>query len=100
MADALMGPGGTNNREWDGIWNARVRQSEIGWAIEIDIPFRTLAFDPNAPAWGINFQRTVRRKNEELVWTGLPAQPGSAPHVERRPARSACRTSRRATGSR
>ena len=70
MADALMGPGGTNNREWDGIWNARVRRSEIGWTIEIDIPFRTLAFDPNAPAWGVNFQRTVRRKNEETVWTG------------------------------
>ncbi|TPW09556.1 MAG: putative membrane associated hydrolase, partial [Acidimicrobiaceae bacterium] len=33
MADALMGPGGSNNREWDGIWNARVRQSEIGWVI-------------------------------------------------------------------
>ena len=70
MADALMGPGGSNNREWDGIWNARVRQSEVGWVLEIDIPFRTLAFDPNAPAWGINFQRTVRRKNEELMWTG------------------------------
>lgn len=70
MADALMGPGGTNAREWDGIWNARVRQSEIGWVVEIDIPFLTLAFDPNAPAWGINFQRTVRRKNEELLWTG------------------------------
>ena len=70
MADALMGPGGSNNREWDGIWNARVRQSEIGWTIEIDIPFRSIAFDPNAPAWGINFQRTVRRKQEELLWTG------------------------------
>jgi hypothetical protein len=70
MADALMGPGGSNNREWDGIWNARVRRSEIGWTIEIDFPFRSLAFDPNAPAWGINFQRTVRRKNEESVWTG------------------------------
>ena len=70
MADALKGPTGTNNREWDGIWNARARQSEIGWVLEIDIPFRTLAFDPNAPAWGINFQRTVRRKNEELLWTG------------------------------
>ena len=70
MADSLMGPGGTNNREWDGIWNARVRRSDIGWVIEIDIPFRTLAFDPNAPAWGINFQRTVRRKNEETIWTG------------------------------
>jgi hypothetical protein len=70
MADALMGPGGTTNREWDGVWNARVRRSEIGWVIEIDIPFRSVAFDPNAPAWGINFQRTVRRKNEESVWTG------------------------------
>lgn len=70
MADALMGPGGGNNREWDGIWNARVKRSEIGWVIEIDFPFRSLAFDPNAPAWGINFQRTVRRKNEESVWTG------------------------------
>jgi hypothetical protein len=70
MADALMGPGGSNNREWDGIWNARVRQSEIGWTIEIDIPFRSIAFDPNAPAWGINFQRTIRRKQEELLWTG------------------------------
>ncbi len=70
MADALMGPGGSNAREWDGIWNARVLQSAIGWVVEIDIPFRTLAFDPNAPAWGINFQRTVRRKNEELLWTG------------------------------
>ena len=65
MADSLMGPGGSNNREWDGIWNARVRRSEIGWTIEIDLPFRSLAFDPNAPAWGVNFQRTVRRKNEE-----------------------------------
>jgi hypothetical protein len=70
MADSLMGPGGAQNREWDGVWNARVHRSEIGWTIEIDLPFRSFAFDPNAPAWGVNFQRTVRRKNEESVWTG------------------------------
>jgi hypothetical protein len=70
MADALKGPSGSNAREWDGIWNAKARQSEIGWVLEIDLPFRSLAFDPNAPAWGINFQRTVRRKQEELLWTG------------------------------
>lgn len=69
MADAVMGPGGSNNRSWDGIWDARVVQSEIGWVIEIVIPFRTLNFDPDAPAWGINFQRTVRRKAEETLWT-------------------------------
>jgi hypothetical protein len=76
MADALMGPGGSQNREWDGIWNARVRQSEIGWVIEVDIPFRSIAFDPNAPAWGVNFQRTVRRKQEELLWTGYQRNQG------------------------
>lgn len=76
MADALMSPGGQQNREWDGNWNARVRKSEIGWTIEIDIPFSILAFDPNAPAWGINFQRTVRRKNEELLWTGYERNQG------------------------
>ena len=69
MADTLMGTG-SNDRAWDGIWNARVRRSDIGWTIEIEIPFRTLNFDPDAPAWGINFQRTIRRKNEENLWTG------------------------------
>jgi Domain of unknown function (DUF5916) len=76
MADALKAPSGTNAREWDGIWNARARQSEIGWVLEIDLPFRSLAFDPNAPAWGINFQRTVRRKQEELLWTGYQRNQG------------------------
>ena len=70
MADSLMGTGGSNERAWDGIWNARVRRSEIGWTIEIEIPFRTLNFDPSGSAWGINFQRTIRRKNEENLWTG------------------------------
>ena len=70
MADSLMNATGAVNREWDGIWNARVRQSEIGWTIELEIPFRTLNFNPNVPAWGINFQRSVRRKNEESLWTG------------------------------
>ena len=69
MADSYMGTSG-DNRNWDGIWNARVRRSEIGWTIEIQIPFTTLSFDPNAPAWGVNFQRSIRRKNEENLWTG------------------------------
>ena len=70
MADSLMGTGGSNERAWDGIWNARVRRSEMGWTIEIEIPFRTLNFDPDGAAWGINFQRSIRRKNEENLWTG------------------------------
>ncbi len=75
MGDALQN-GSTNNRQWDGIWNARVRRSDIGWTIEIAIPFRTLNFNPDLDAWGINFQRTVRRKNEESLWMGWPRNQG------------------------
>ncbi len=70
MGDSLKNATSQINREWDGIWNASVVRNEIGWTIEIDIPFRTLNFNPNVTAWGINFQRTVRRKNEESLWTG------------------------------
>ena len=70
MADALMSEAGQTGREWDGIWDARVRRSEIGWTLEIEIPFRTLNFSPDVSVWGVNFQRTVRRKNEENLWTG------------------------------
>jgi len=69
MQDALQSPTDTN-RAWDGIWNARVRRSEIGWTLEIELPFRTLNFNPNSDTWGINFQRTVQRKNETSIWSG------------------------------
>lgn len=76
MADALLTAGGGQNRQWDGIWTAKVRRSDIGWIAEVEIPFQTLNFDPQARAWGINFQRTVRRKNEESLWTGYQRNQG------------------------
>ncbi len=75
MADSLFGVNG-NNRQWDGIWNARVRRSDIGWTIEIEIPFRTLNFNPESDTWGMNFQRTVRRKNEDSIWMGWARNQG------------------------
>jgi hypothetical protein len=75
MADSLFGLNG-DNRQWDGIWTARVRRSEIGWTIEIQIPFRTLNFNPNNDTWGFNFQRTVRRKAEDSIWSGWARNQG------------------------
>jgi hypothetical protein len=69
MGDAVRGAN-FNNRQWDGIWTGKAHRSEIGWTLEIEIPFSSLNFDPKAEAWGINFQRTVRRKNEESLWNG------------------------------
>ena len=78
MGDGLLTVGqGTNlNKSWDGIWEARVEKNSEGWFAEIQIPFRTLDFDPENSAWGINFQRTIRRKNEEIVWSGFQRNQG------------------------
>jgi hypothetical protein len=70
MGDSTLGSAGQSNRQWDGIWDAKIIHTDYGWAAEIKIPFRTFNFDPDAEAWGVNFQRTVRRKSEETLWTG------------------------------
>ena len=75
MGDGLItggggGGGGGGGRAWDGIWQIQTEILPDGWSIEIQIPFRTLNFDSTSDTWGINFQRTIRRKNEEILWRG------------------------------
>jgi hypothetical protein len=76
MGDALQGADNVSNRQWDGIWIGVASRTETGWTLEIEIPFRTLNFNPTSDTWGINFQRTVRRKNEESVWMGWARNQG------------------------
>ncbi len=64
------------NRSWDGIWEVRTTRRPDGWSAEIRIPFRTLNFDPNSDTWGINFQRSIRRNNEEILWRGFRRNEG------------------------
>src|SRR5262249_13926015 len=61
------------NQSWDGVWNVKARIVDDGWLAEIEIPFKTLKF-PRAPVqtWGINFQRTLRRRNEDSLWAPVP----------------------------
>lgn len=72
MGDGLLtvGQGQSVNKAWDGIWLAKVNVTDEGWFAEIRIPFKTLDFNENNTVWGINFQRTVRRRTEEILWSG------------------------------
>ena len=70
------GGGGGVSKAWDGIWEARTARREDGWSAEIRIPFRTLNFNPDLDTWGINFQRTIRRRNEEILWRGFRRNEG------------------------
>jgi hypothetical protein len=69
----IAGEGRDNNANWDGIWDVKTRITETGWFAEIWIPFRTLKFGSDeAQVWGINFQRKLRRLNEDSYWSPLP----------------------------
>ncbi len=68
----MSNEGRDSNANWDGIWDVGTRIGEDGWYAEIEIPFKTLKFGPEAmQTWGINFQRRLRRKNENSYWSPL-----------------------------
>ena len=69
----MVNEGRENNANWDGIWDVAARIGEAGWYAEIRIPFRTLRFsNDDVQVWGLNFQRKVRRLNEDSYWAPLP----------------------------
>ena len=72
--DAQMSnEGRENNVNWDGIWDVSTRITEAGWYAEIRIPFRTLKFNTaDMQTWGMNFERKLRRLNEDSFWAPLP----------------------------
>jgi hypothetical protein len=61
---------GTTQRQfnWDGIWQAAATIDDAGWVVEIEIPFKTLSFDPSTDTWRMNFARNIERKNEGMAW--------------------------------
>ena len=75
------GNGSMFNREWDTIWYVKSKITEAGWQTEIAIPFKSLRFgNSDVQAWGINFQRRIRRKNEDTFWA-LPPRPFSMARI-------------------
>ena len=63
----------TRNTGWDGIIDVKTIVADSGWTVEMAIPWTTLRFDPTGgeQAWGVNFLRRVRRRNEDAYWAPL-----------------------------
>jgi hypothetical protein len=54
--------------DWDTIFDAAAGRFDGGWTAEIEIPLKSISFDPSTDTWGLNFSRTVVRKNETIAW--------------------------------
>lgn len=70
--DALIQNNGQqSNQSWNGVWNVKAKITDKGWFAEFEIPFSTLKFNSDSEqVWGINFERNIRRKREQLLWQG------------------------------
>ena len=67
------GDGLSFNRDWDAVWHIKAKLTDRGWQAEFAIPFKTLRFRPGeSQVWGVNFYRSIRRKNERTYWAPIP----------------------------
>ncbi|MFA9452367.1 MAG: carbohydrate binding family 9 domain-containing protein, partial [Candidatus Aminicenantaceae bacterium] len=63
------------DRTWDGIWEYAARMDEQGWTVEMRIPYDQLRFkQQDTYTWGVNFFRTIKRKNEVCAFAWIPKE--------------------------
>jgi hypothetical protein len=66
--DALYTTVSSFSADWSTIWDVASSRDERGWNAEIEIPFKSMSFDPTTETWGFNFGRGIRRRGEEMAW--------------------------------
>ena len=69
--------GESEDDSWDPVWYFETVITSEGWSAEVKIPFRVLRYrteshDSVETTWGINFIRTISRKQESSYWAFTP----------------------------
>ncbi|MCP4290523.1 MAG: carbohydrate binding family 9 domain-containing protein [bacterium] len=65
IGDAVLYNDGWDDSSWDGVWDAATTIDQLGWTMEVRIPFSQFKFpDTENQVWGINFSRRTLRFNE------------------------------------
>jgi hypothetical protein len=84
FADYSVVDEGAPNTDWNPVWDVRAGRFDGGWSVEMKFPFKTLRYTSGAnQTWGIQFRRSIRRKNEWNYWTPLPRQFGGPQALNR-----------------
>ncbi len=70
--DALVSNRGeSENKEWDGIWEAGARIHDLGWTAEVKIPIQSINFKQGLKEWGFNVERNIQRNQEIIRWANV-----------------------------
>ncbi|MBI1930226.1 carbohydrate binding family 9 domain-containing protein [Candidatus Poribacteria bacterium] len=61
--------------DWDAVWDVETSVDEQGWTAEFRISYSQLRFArAEEQTWGIQFMRSIARKNESSFWAPLSSQ--------------------------
>ncbi len=67
--DATIRNESETNSDWDEAWEAAAQITSRGWEAELVIPLGILRFSTRLADWGVDFERQIRRKNEQVAWS-------------------------------
>lgn len=68
----------TANFDYNPVWKVRTGRFEGGWTVEMEFPLKSLRYRPGpSQVWGIQFRRSIRRRNEVSFVTLLPVSQGT-----------------------
>ena len=62
------------NTNWDQKWYAESHVGQGYWSVEMAIPFKSIRYDKEKDAWGINFIRSEMNSNSYHTWAKVPRQ--------------------------
>ena len=55
---------------WDAIWESEVALTDLGWVVEMKIPYAALRFsNSEKQTWGLNFKRAIKRDAQDQSYT-------------------------------
>ncbi|MBD3225869.1 MAG: hydrolase [Caldithrix sp.] len=61
---------------WDGIWFSGTQIYDWGYAVEIEIPYKSIQYDEELSAWGLDFDRWLAVKTEDIYWCAYEESEG------------------------
>jgi hypothetical protein len=65
----ILDNGASQDWSWDGVWYVGTRLYPDRIECEMRIPFKSIRWRAGSTEWGVNFERMIARKNENMLWT-------------------------------
>jgi hypothetical protein len=61
---------------WDGVWTAATKVYDWGFIVEIEVPYRSIKYNPALASWGLDFDRWQAHNSEDLYWCAYEQNEG------------------------